>query len=414
MKIVLVLHFKLDRNAGAAGVVLTLADAFRAAGHQVTTVSHDGLGRMPTLLRNLVFPVYVAFKLLLGHRDADVIEGGTGDCWIYYLLRWRQRRTLFVTFSQGLYRPLHDRKMRERRLGQAAVSWRYWLFHGSVELWEEAASMQLADLVYVLNADERRYVTDRLHVPAARTKTVRNGLADHFCREAARLQARPPAMPPRQGIVQVGSYEERKGIRSSVAATTSLLTERPELRMAYLGTTRPPETTWQDYPAGLRDRVTVQGRFDNADLPLLLADYQIFVMPSTYEGFGIAPLEAMACGVVPIVTDIAGPAEYVSHGVNGLVVPVDDPAALQRAITALIEDDALYATLRAGALETAARFAWGDVAAARLADYAGFGSAKRSPASVRLSEPGQPAGSAAAYPADPAQRSAVASTTRHA
>ena len=381
MKIVLVLHFKLDRNAGAAGVVLTLGDAFRAAGHQVDTVSHDALGAMPLLLRNFVFPIYVAFKLLLAYGDADVIEGGTGDCWIYYLLRRSYRRTLFVTFSQGLYRPLHERLMRERERGKASVSWRYWLFHGSLELWQEAASMQLADLVYVLNADERRYVTDKLRVPAARVTTVRNGLADHFCRRCAQIQAteseadRP--FPAREGVVQVGSYEERKGIRSSVAATTRLLTDHSHLRMAYLGTTHPPEMTLKDYPAILHDRITALSRFDNADLPRLLSEYQIFIMPSTYEGFGIAPLEAMACGVVPIVTDIAGPAEYVSHGSNGLVVPVDDPAALEQAIMALIEDDELYARLRAGALQTAARFGWDEVAATRLSDYERLGDAKR-------------------------------------
>ena len=376
MKIVLVLHFKLDRNAGAAGVVLTLADKFRAAGHRVDTISHDALGRLPLLLRNLVFPLYVAFKLLAAHGDADVIEGGTGDCWIYYLLRWRNRRTLFITFSQGLYRPLHNRLMRQRQRGESSVSWRYWLFHGSLELWQEAWSMQLADLVYVLNAEEQNHAVATLGVPPGRTKIVRNGLAEHFRLRAAQLTACRPAVP-RRAIVQVGSYEARKGIHTSVAATTRLLAERPGLRMAYLGTTCRAEQTLADYPPSLHDRVTALPYFANADLPKLLEQQQIFIMPSTYEGFGIAPLEAMACGLVPIVTNIAGPAEYVVHGSNGLVIPVDDADALMEAITRLIEDDALYAHLQAGALATAMRFAWDDVAAARLADYAVFGQSKR-------------------------------------
>ena len=270
----------------------------------------------------------------------------------------------------------------------------------------------------MLNADERRYATQRLHVAETRAKTVRNGLADHFCRRAAQLQAlalQTPgaAVPARRGIVQVGSYEARKGIRSAVAATTRVLEDRPELRMAYLGTTHPAETTLNDYPAALRDRVTAVPRFDNTDLPRLLADYQIFTMPSIYEGFGIAPLEAMACGVVPIVTDIAGPAEYVNHGVNGLVVPVDDPVALEQAIRTLIEDDALYAALQAGGLETALRFGWDEVAASRLSDYELFGKAKRRRGSAgdRQSGAGRPARSdlglssrAGEHPAGPHRR----------
>ena len=376
MKIVLVLHVKLDRNAGAAGVVLTLADEFRRAGHRVETVSHDGLGRLPLLLRNLIFPFYVAAKLLLAHRDADVIEGGTGDCWIYYLLRRRNRKTLYITFSQGLYRPLHDRLMRERARGAARVSWRYRLFHGSIELWQEALSMQVADLVYVLNAEERRYVTHSLNVAAQRVITVRNGVGRHFRQRAEELCG-PLPVPSRTGVVQVGSWEERKGIKASVAATARLLTARPGLGMAYLGTTCPAEQSLAHYPEALRRRVTVVPRFDNVCLPDLLAAYQIFIMPSTYEGFGLAPLEAMACGLVPVVTNVAGPAEYITDGQNGLIVPVDDPRALEAAITRLIDDDALYARLQAGALATALTFGWQDVAQARLDDYELFGSAKK-------------------------------------
>ncbi len=376
MKIVLVLHFPLDRNAGAAGVLFALADQFRSAGHQVATISHDGLMWLPLIIRNLVFPFYVAAKLLLAHGGADVIEGGTGDCWIYYLLRSRRKDTLHITFSQGLYRPLHDRLMRDRASGSAKVSWRYWLFHGSLELWQEALSMRVADCVYVLNAEERRYVVETLRVPSHRVAIVKNGLGEHFQRRAVSFPlSKPPA--DRVGIVQVGSYEDRKGIKTSVAATTRLLAARPTLAMAYLGTTCSAETTLADYPAQVSDRVFVVPRFHNAQLPEMLAPYQIFIMPSIYEGFGIAPLEAMACGLVPIVTAIAGPAEYIVHGKNGLVVPVDAPEALERAIARLIDDTALYTALQAGALATVASFSWQEVAQARLRDYADFGDRKK-------------------------------------
>lgn len=388
MKIVFVLHYRLDRNAGAAGVLFALADRFVAAGHEVATISHDGIGRLPSLLREMVFPFYAAAKLLAHHGDADVIEAATGDCWLYYLARRRRTRPLGITFSHGLYRPLHDRLMQERARGAARVSWKYWLFRGSVRLWEEALSMRVADLVYVLNEEERRFATDAQKVDPARVKIVRNGLGEHFrSRSLVASQMAPP--PRRTRIVQVGSYEERKGIRATVAATTRLMQARPAVRMAFLGTVCRSEDVHADYPAALRDRVAVTPRFDNAALPDLLAAYSIFVMPSTYEAFGIAPLEAMACGLVPIVTDIAGPAEYIRDGVNGLVVPVDAPEALEQAIGRLIDDDGLYARLRAGALATVRTFDWDQVARERLADYEHFGRIRRAaPASrSRLPEP---------------------------
>jgi glycosyltransferase involved in cell wall biosynthesis len=376
MKIVFVLHFRLDRNAGAAGVLFALTDQFRAAGHQVSAISHDGLGRLPLIVRNLIFPFYSAAKLALHHADADVIEGATGDCWLYYLARMRNRTTLYVTFSHGLYRPLHDRLMREKAAGRAKISWKYRLFHGSLELWQEAFSMRMADLVYVLNADEKRFATERLRIDPARISIVKNGLGEQFRRRAANVRSALPRQK-RLGIVQVGSYEERKGIKVSVAATTRLLEANPELHMAFFGTVRPAEQTLGDYPDHLRSRVTVLPRFDNARLPDLLADYDIFIMPSTYEGFGIAPLEAMACGLVPIVTNIAGPAEYMVDGWNGLVIPVDSADALEAALSRLIGDTELYARLRAGALDTVEKFGWADVAQARLRDYALYGSRKK-------------------------------------
>ncbi len=377
MKIVFVLHFLLDRNAGAAGVLFALKDRLTAAGHDVSVISHDGLSQLPPLVRSAVFPFYVAAMLFLRHARADVIEGATGDCWLYYLLRAGNRQTLNVTFSQGLLRPLHDRLMRDRAAGRAKVSWRYWLFHGSLELWQEALSMRVADLVYVLNADERKFAIGQ-GIDPERIKIVRNGLGEHFRRRAVAAQA-GLALPPRDRIriVQVGSYEARKGIRATVAATTRLLRARPDLQMAFFGTVRPVEQTLADFPEDLRDRLTIVPHFDNEQLPQMLADYDVFIMPSIYEAFGIAPLEAMACGLVPIVTNIAGPAEYIADGYNGLVVPVDAPVALEGAIARLLDDTALYNHLRRGALATAQAYGWDGVAAARLADYEAYGRHKR-------------------------------------
>ena len=72
------------------------------------------------------------------------------------------------------------------------------------------------------------------------------------------------------------------------------------------------------------------------DIPRLLSLMQIFVLPSLYEGFGIAILEAMAAGRPVVATTVGGIPEFVSHGQTGLLVPPGDPAALAAAIRHLL------------------------------------------------------------------------------
>lgn len=72
------------------------------------------------------------------------------------------------------------------------------------------------------------------------------------------------------------------------------------------------------------------------DIPRLLPLMQLFVLPSLYEGFGIAILEAMAASRAVVATAVGGIPEFVTHGETGLLVPPGDPIALAAAIESLL------------------------------------------------------------------------------
>jgi len=74
------------------------------------------------------------------------------------------------------------------------------------------------------------------------------------------------------------------------------------------------------------------------DIPELLADFNVFVLSSTTEGFSIATIEAMAAGRAVVVTRSGGPAEIVEHGQTGLIVPPRDAPALARGIVQMLAD----------------------------------------------------------------------------
>jgi glycosyltransferase involved in cell wall biosynthesis len=81
-----------------------------------------------------------------------------------------------------------------------------------------------------------------------------------------------------------------------------------------------------------REGAAVQYLGHVAEMPRLLADIDVAVLPSYREGVPRSLLEAAACGLPIVTTDVPGCREVVRHGVNGLLVPARDPAALAAAI----------------------------------------------------------------------------------
>jgi glycosyltransferase involved in cell wall biosynthesis len=91
---------------------------------------------------------------------------------------------------------------------------------------------------------------------------------------------------------------------------------------------------------GIGERVTFHGHV--TDPVSILQNCRIFVLPSRFEGMPNALLEAMACGLAPIVTDASpGPVETINHEQSGLVVPTENAAALGDAMRRLADDPVL-------------------------------------------------------------------------
>lgn len=88
--------------------------------------------------------------------------------------------------------------------------------------------------------------------------------------------------------------------------------------------------------SGLSNQIDFLGHV--ANMPALLAQHQIFVLSTHYEGMPLALIEAMASGCACIGTDVIGVREVIQHGVTGLLVPENNAPALAEAIAMLIND----------------------------------------------------------------------------
>ena len=102
---------------------------------------------------------------------------------------------------------------------------------------------------------------------------------------------------------------------------------------------------------GIEQQVTFMGKQDHVER--IFPQMHVLLMPSDMESFGLAALEAMACGVPPVATRVGGVPELVTHGVDGFLEPVGDIAAQAARVIGLLTQDDLYLRMAAAARQTA-------------------------------------------------------------
>jgi glycosyltransferase involved in cell wall biosynthesis len=98
----------------------------------------------------------------------------------------------------------------------------------------------------------------------------------------------------------------------------------------------------------------------------------VFVLPSLGEGFPLSVLEAMACGLAPVVSDLPMVRDQLRDGETAIVVAPGDAEALERGLERVLTDAALRERVRAAAHGRAQEFGWDRVARRTVAVYEGL------------------------------------------
>jgi len=181
--------------------------------------------------------------------------------------------------------------------------------------------------------------------------------------------------PGRHRLVIASRLVERKGIGNAITALAAL----PDTELHVAGG---PDSDELDHDPEVRrlrglaaelevgDRLVLRGRVGRDAMPALLRSADAVVCVPWYEPFGIVPLESMACGVPVVASAVGGQIDSVVDGLTGVHVPPREPAALARALRALLDDPERRAELgAAGARRARERFAHERVAASTREVY---------------------------------------------
>jgi glycosyltransferase involved in cell wall biosynthesis len=363
MRILLSVHHHLDRNAGAPGVTLELGEHYRALGHQVSFISFDDLpGWVPGPAAELLFPEAAVALLLRRAKGVDVIDATTGDTWLWARLR-RAERPKLVTRSHGLEHVYWQSAVEEARAAGQTLAARTRRYHGGWRLREVALSLRSSDACVFTNSHDLEFAVRHLGVRRDKATVVLNGIPDYL--------RNLPLAPPDEGITVavIGTWAPRKGARYAAAAVGAVMERHPSVSALLVGTQDPAHEVLASFSPSVRDRIRVVPRFERPELPGLLQGAHVLLSASLAEGFSVAVPEGMAAGLAPVATAIPGTREIVRDGVNGLLVPPRDSAALARGVERLLEDPALLQRVRVAAHADAQSLGWPDIARQNLDVY---------------------------------------------
>ena len=220
--------------------------------------------------------------------------------------------------------------------------------------------------IIVQNPEDYGFLTERGMARSDRVRLIRGSGVDTS-------EFAPAVEPTGSPVVMLASRMLRdKGVPDFIAAARLLLDEGVAARFVLVG--GPDPGNWESIAeAELREfaeRPGIEWWGPRAEMPAVFGEAAIVCLPTHGEGAPKVLLEAASCGRAIIATDVKGCREIVQPGVNGLLVPPRDPAALAAAIRTLLSDPATRRRMGEAGRELVQReFGIGHVAAATMTIY---------------------------------------------
>jgi glycosyltransferase involved in cell wall biosynthesis len=176
-------------------------------------------------------------------------------------------------------------------------------------------------------------------------------------------------------VLFVGGLEPRKGLEDLIRAMKLVVNSVPSARLivvakaGFRGTDQ-----WSSYESMARrlrliDKIGYHESVGQGTLLGFYSDCDVLALPSKNEGWGLALMEAMACGKPVVATRVGGIPELVENGTQGLLVEAGDVKGIADSITRLLNDPALRARMGRAGKRRVKEFSWDSTAKVVLQEY---------------------------------------------
>lgn len=209
-------------------------------------------------------------------------------------------------------------------------------------------ALQKASLILTVSDYSRTEILNWSSLPPERIKAIYLGVDNAFCAEGVVFK---PCYPY---ILYVGNRRKYKNIERLMAAFKIAKLDT-NVRLAFSGT-EDEQIIKHARKLGIYNRITFLGHIPEVDLPGVYRGAVVVAYVSLYEGFGLPPLEAMACGTPVLTSNVTSIPEVV--GDAALTVDPYDVEAIADGLQRLVSDTALREDLRRKGLERAKLFSW--------------------------------------------------------
>lgn len=178
-----------------------------------------------------------------------------------------------------------------------------------------------------------------------------------------RFRPRPsPADPADVRLVVTRNLEPMYDVPTALRAFALVRAAMPTARLIVAGTgPELPALVALSEKLGISAAVEFCGRLERDEIAALYRSAAVALNPSRVDNMPNSVLEAMACGVPVVSTNVGGVPFVLRDGVTGLLVDAGDPAAMARAVQRLLGDAALAARIRAAAIEDVQQYGWASV-----------------------------------------------------
>lgn len=222
-------------------------------------------------------------------------------------------------------------------------------------------SARRAHLILADSENTRQDVIELLDIPPGRVEVLYAGVDERFRPIGETAEVRTRYRLPERFILSVGTLEPRKNYERLIEAFALLKGRVPSASDVKLVIVGQKGWLYEGIFAAV-ERLNLQGEIifsgyvADEDLPALYSAAELFVYPSLYEGFGLPPLEAMACGT-PVVASSA-PCLPEVLGDAALFAPPDEVEAMASAMERALLDEGLRHQLREKGFSRAKAFSW--------------------------------------------------------